>query len=96
MTQNSRFPAGWTAPEVGETRQVTKKADVWSFGITLWEIAEQETPKLNQDRYRPQKTKVTDSMWEMMQRCWLPENQRPTFDQICVKLGLPSNAPVYI
>ena len=39
-TENHRriLPIRWTAPEVFSNHQHTQTADVWSFGIVLWEI----------------------------------------------------------
>jgi len=34
----------WMAPEVIAASQYTEKADVYSFGIILWEIASREAP----------------------------------------------------
>lgn len=34
----------WMAPEVIASQQYTEKADVFSFGIILWEIASREAP----------------------------------------------------
>jgi len=35
---SSPSPTRWTAPEVWASRHFTLAADVWSFGVTLWEI----------------------------------------------------------
>ena len=34
----------WMAPEVIKTKSYTEKADIYSFGIILWEIASREAP----------------------------------------------------
>lgn len=34
----------WMAPEVIQTKNYTEKADVFSYGIILWEIAAEEPP----------------------------------------------------
>lgn len=34
----------WMAPEVIQTKSYTEKADVFSFGIILWELAAEEPP----------------------------------------------------
>merc|ERR1711988_1341818 len=34
----------WTCPEIFENEEYTKKCDVYSFGIVLWEIATRRFP----------------------------------------------------
>ena len=38
LRETTRLPQRWMAPEVFDTRKVTKYCDIWSYGITLWEI----------------------------------------------------------
>jgi len=35
---NTAIPIRWTAPEVISTGKFSKESDIWSFGITSWEI----------------------------------------------------------
>jgi len=34
----SKFPWPWTSPQSLETHRFDKAADIWSFGVTLWEL----------------------------------------------------------
>ena len=36
--EKTKFPVKWTSPEGLTKNSFTIKADVWSFGITLWEL----------------------------------------------------------
>ena len=38
MSTNSRIPIAWTAPEALEKREFSTASDVWSYGITTWEM----------------------------------------------------------
>lgn len=37
----------WTAPEVFDGRRYNEKADVYSFGVILWELCTREVPFSN-------------------------------------------------
>mmetsp|Transcript_16700 Transcript_16700/g.23212 ORF Transcript_16700/g.23212 Transcript_16700/m.23212 type:complete len:125 (+) Transcript_16700:1322-1696(+) len=41
---SSVFPVRWSAREVLAQKKISKAADVWSFGITLWEMIEGQEP----------------------------------------------------
>eukprot|EP00163_Fabomonas_tropica_P006434 TRINITY_DN1599_c0_g1_i2.p1 TRINITY_DN1599_c0_g1~~TRINITY_DN1599_c0_g1_i2.p1 ORF type:complete len:804 (-),score=238.09 TRINITY_DN1599_c0_g1_i2:16-2427(-) len=43
-TKSSGGSIPWTAPEVIRTRRATEASDVFSLGITLWEIASRDIP----------------------------------------------------
>lgn len=36
--QQTTVPVKWTAPEVFQRQRYEANSDVWSFGITMWEI----------------------------------------------------------
>lgn len=42
----SKIPIRWTAPEIFSGGSYSSKTDVWSFGVTLWEV---NIYKINKD-----------------------------------------------
>jgi len=99
-SMEAKFPIRWSAPEVLSLRMISRACDVWSFGITLWEMIERQIPyegipTLEVVKYvqngnrlpRPTKVPIPDSLWELMLSCWneVPA-ERPTFSEICTKL----------
>jgi serine/threonine protein kinase len=94
----------WMAPEVITSQDYGLPADVYSYGIVLWEIACRQTPyrgippALIPERVvrcgeRPSLTSVPSScptgLKDLMVRCWDENPQRrPTFPQILSILSL--------
>ena len=75
----------WMAPEVFKSEQYTTKADVYSYGVVLWEIICREPPFKNlrpheiiarvvNDGARPDLNKIPPECPKelviIMQRCW--------------------------
>jgi len=87
-------PIKWMAPELIYQREVTHKCDVYSFGITLYEIVthldphptltNQEVVNNIQNGLRPSIPSDCPKTLEVMMRmCWEANpNNRPTFTQI--------------
>lgn len=87
----------WMAPEVMNSQPYSFPADIYSFGIVLWEIAARETPYKDLKPYeipdrvlkgvRPDLNKIAPGVppgiKDLIVHCWdqSPQN-RPTFRQI--------------
>eukprot|EP01119_Soliformovum_irregulare_P025617 TRINITY_DN9540_c0_g1_i1.p1 TRINITY_DN9540_c0_g1~~TRINITY_DN9540_c0_g1_i1.p1 ORF type:complete len:1017 (-),score=167.78 TRINITY_DN9540_c0_g1_i1:32-3082(-) len=96
----------WTAPELMEdsSRPFTTKADVYSFGIVLWELLELADPsrEVSHDMIQqitsgwrlPIRTKADRKYINLMQSCWDCDSEsRPEFSDICTDLlALSENA----
>jgi len=50
MENTKNIPIKWTAPEVFKFQKFYRESDVWSFGITCWEIMDQYLMGRNQMR----------------------------------------------
>jgi mitogen-activated protein kinase kinase kinase 9 len=89
----------WMAPEVIQGQNYSEKADVYSFGIILWEIATRKPPfkdlsgvqvsqEVVKNHLRPAVTKrCPEPFAKLMQRCWDREpDSRPGFFEIILEL----------
>ncbi|EDQ88932.1 uncharacterized protein MONBRDRAFT_44237 [Monosiga brevicollis MX1] len=88
----TKMPIKWTAPEALCYDAFSVKSDVWSFGITLWEIATfgdvpypglEARDVINQleGGYRmPEPQDCPAGLYEIMTQCWaLESRERPSF-----------------
>uniref|UniRef100_A0A670ZY80 receptor protein-tyrosine kinase n=1 Tax=Pseudonaja textilis TaxID=8673 RepID=A0A670ZY80_PSETE len=95
----SKMPVKWIAIESLADRVYTTKSDVWSFGVTMWEIATRgQTPYpgvenseiydyLHQGNRLKQPIDCLDSLYELMTSCWaLNPRDRPTFEILSQEL----------
>eukprot|EP00002_Diphylleia_rotans_P018507 TRINITY_DN3581_c0_g1_i1.p1 TRINITY_DN3581_c0_g1~~TRINITY_DN3581_c0_g1_i1.p1 ORF type:complete len:2533 (-),score=428.58 TRINITY_DN3581_c0_g1_i1:64-7662(-) len=90
---------GWLAPEVLKGLRYDEKADVYSFGILVWEVLTRDRPyagvdgvRLNFDVVagaRPYVPKCNDRLVvSLMQRCWADDPaMRPSLDEVAKALA---------
>ncbi|XP_069500515.1 tyrosine-protein kinase receptor UFO isoform X2 [Ambystoma mexicanum] len=91
----SKMPVKWIAIESLADRVYTTKSDVWSFGVTMWEIATRgQTPYpgvenseiydyLRQGNRLKQPPDCLDGLYELMCSCWmLNSKERPSFEVV--------------
>lgn len=99
-TASNIGPVRWMAPEAIRTKEYSAKTDVWSFGITVWEIFLEAEPHAEMDlldaaiKIRDEKCTpvITDAIpaavQELLQKCWQSDPEsRPTFDEIVKECG---------
>jgi len=90
----------WMAPEVARREGFTKSADVFSFGMVLFELTTHEIPfapydsaqaaaLITLDEARPPLPEgLPDPLQALVSRCWCAEpSQRPSFDEIVAELS---------
>jgi len=100
-TYNVIGPIRWMAPESIGKLIYSKRSDVWTFGIVVWEIVARSEPHIDVDpievgvliRDRKLIPKIPNEcppiLREVMTMCWQQDpNQRPTFDVICKYLDV--------
>ncbi|XP_044902410.1 tyrosine-protein kinase receptor UFO isoform X3 [Felis catus] len=91
----AKMPVKWIAIESLADRVYTSKSDVWSFGVTMWEIATRgQTPYpgvenseiydyLCQGNRLKQPVDCLDGLYALMSRCWeLNPRDRPSFSEL--------------
>jgi len=95
---NSKFPIRWAAPEVLKFQKCSSASDVWSYGVTLWEMLERgAVPYLEKDHVEVIKSVIEghrlsrpvnapDLLWDIINSCFADVKQRPTFKDISKKL----------
>ena len=94
----------YTAPEVLQSNEYTKKGDVYSFAFIVYEIITGEKPfceienmndvleKIINENKRPVlKESIPMSYKKLIERCWSQEqSERPTFEEIVYFLEMDS------
>ena len=90
----------YMAPEVASRHHYNEKADVYSFGIVIWQMARDRVPFKGMSRDEFYKYVVTgnqrpklDRSWptqfsDLLTRCWDPNHvRRPSFREVAARLG---------
>ncbi|XP_037968647.2 tyrosine-protein kinase Dnt isoform X2 [Plutella xylostella] len=99
LGDNENRPVKWMAPETILQCQYTSASDVWSLGVTLWELATLGAPPLAEldaadvgaflsGGYRPaQPHNCPDELYGLMSWCWTSAAAgRPTAPQLLAAL----------
>jgi len=100
QTVSNIGPVKWMSPEALNERQYSVYSDVWSFGITMWEIFARKDPfpeldatqaaiRVARDNLTPNRPdNCPDEMWFIAVSCWNPERERrPQFTTIFKQLA---------
>ncbi|XP_067872500.1 tyrosine-protein kinase ZAP-70 isoform X2 [Heterodontus francisci] len=90
-----KWPVKWYAPECINFRKFSSKADVWSFGVTMWEALtygqkpykKMKGPEvvtfIEQGGRLDRPAECPDELHELMQKCWTYKwEDRPGFEQV--------------
>jgi predicted Ser/Thr protein kinase len=93
---SNMLPALWCSPETLRSGIFTKKSDVWSFGITVYEIISGNEPFHDSQDIVELVKSIRDSsltpeipdncpqeIGDLLKMCWTPESRRPGFEEIC-------------
>ena len=100
-SNSGMYPVRWTSPEAMQSQKYTQASDVWSFGIVCVEIFQDGATPYGDltlegviyfvgkgDRIQREDIGCSERVYQLLLLCWnaVPED-RPTFDQLLVKLG---------
>ncbi|XP_065883016.1 uncharacterized protein [Dysidea avara] len=104
VQSNNKLPVKWMAPEALHDQISNEKTDVWSYGITCWEVfslgrvpyptvSNHEILDYIDAGNRPIKPKLCpDNMFALMQKCWeVDVDNRICFKDIVAELSNNDN-----
>lgn len=88
-------PLRWLSPEAIRSEAYSEKSDVWSFGVTMWEIfSGGKTPYSDckndkvldgvcKELRLPMPRGCPQNVFGIMKQCWIADsNQRPSFEEL--------------
>jgi len=93
----------WTAPEVLKGERYSEKADIYSFGIIMWEVITRKQPFAGTnfigitlevlEGHRPPLPKdCPEALAKLIKKCWHTKaEKRPSIDKIIASLGSLAN-----
>eukprot|EP01119_Soliformovum_irregulare_P018057 TRINITY_DN5472_c0_g1_i2.p1 TRINITY_DN5472_c0_g1~~TRINITY_DN5472_c0_g1_i2.p1 ORF type:complete len:1076 (+),score=303.21 TRINITY_DN5472_c0_g1_i2:3249-6476(+) len=102
INAEAKFPVRWSAPELMTRHQVSQKSDIWSYGVSMWEIIEQKIPYFHlpsnsdvreavckgEKLSRPTRIQISDDFWNLILSCFAYEpRDRPLFQELCQRLS---------
>jgi hypothetical protein len=98
-TVSADGPTKWSAPEVIERARFSARADVWSFGVVLWELMTGKRPfegmtaaaaavAVAKGERLPRPDGADDQLWALMQSCWQTDPKaRPQMADVVTTLA---------
>ncbi|CDI98043.1 tyrosine kinase [Echinococcus multilocularis] len=103
-----KWPLKWYAPECIYYFRFDSKSDVWSYGITLWEVfsygerpykdmkGAQILAMLDQGLRLSRPVRCPEAIYAVMQQCWNAEGvRRPTFAELVLTMSRLAKGPLY-
>ncbi|VDD79957.1 unnamed protein product [Mesocestoides corti] len=104
-----KWPLKWYAPECIYYFRFDSKSDVWSYGITLWEVfsygerpykdmkGAQILAMLDQGLRLSRPARCPEPIYAVMQQCWNAEGvRRPTFTELVLTMSRLAAGPLLL